>query len=432
MKTTNTMSRWRAGLAAILVIAALFPLTARADDSAARKAYDHAQQLLGSEDFRSAARAFGEFRAEHPDHDLAASAAYWEAFSLYRVGDSRRLQQARELLIEAGKRYGDEASEDREELLARIEGRLARLGDAEAAEEIQRRSEGDDDEAVRIAALNALLNMDSERALPILSRLVRDHESSAELREQAVFLISQQSGQQVSELLLEVARNDPSPSVRGQAIFWLGQAGGEEAVMALEQVLETEQDPEILGNALFALSQTDSPRAVELLSQVARDERFDDELRGNAVFWLGQKGDPEIPQLLRELYKETDDPVMKEKLIFGLSQGGTEGTSEWLLEIATDPEESTELRKTALFWAGQSGEIGAHQLMEIYRSTDDLEMKEQIIFVLSQSDSKEAVDALLELAQTETDLDLRTKAIFWLGQSDDERVVEFLGKLIER
>jgi HEAT repeat protein len=91
-----------------------------------------------------------------------------------------------------------------------------------------------------------------------------------------------------------------------------------------------------------------------------------------------------------------------------------------------------ETRKTALFWAGQTGDVGVSDLMRIYRTSGDFEMREQVIFVLSQTDSKEAVDSLLELAKTESDVELRTKAIFWLGQSDDERVVEYLGELIER
>jgi hypothetical protein len=59
------------------------------------------------------------------------------------------------------------------------------------------------------------------------------------------------------------------------------------------------------------------------------------------------------------------------------------------------------------------------------------ELKEQIIFALSQRHEDGAVDWLLEIARTEEDVELRKKAIFWLSQSDDPRVAEFLLELIE-
>lgn len=432
MKTQKHRTRWIPGLVAVLLMATLFALPAQADESQARRAYDQAQQMLGREDYRAAAREFAEFREEYSDSSLAASAAYWEAFALYRIGETGRLEEARDLLLDAEEFYGEDGSTDREELLARIEGSLARRGDAGAAEEIQRRSEDGEDEAVRIAALNALMNMDSSRALPILARLVSDHESSPELREQAVFLISQQEGPEVTEILLSVVRTDPSREVRGQAVFWLGQHGGEAATDALEEVLLNESDPEMMEKAMFALSQQDSPRARELLLGVAANKALDDETRGQAIFWVGQQGGSANVAFLKELYADLEDPDVKEKVLFSVSQSDGRAASDWLLQIASDPAEGIDMRAKALFWAGQTGSLSVAQLMEIYQSSDDYEMKEQVIFVLSQDDSGDSVDALLELAKTETDLDLRTKAIFWLGQSDDPRVVDYLGELIER
>ena len=70
-------------------------------------------------------------------------------------------------------------------------------------------------------------------------------------------------------------------------------------------------------------------------------------------------------------------------------------------------------------------------LHQLYADVDDREMKEQVIFVLSQSQHDgEAVEQLMEIALDEEDRDLQKKALFWLGQSDDPRVAEFLLELI--
>jgi hypothetical protein len=105
-------------------------------------------------------------------------------------------------------------------------------------------------------------------------------------------------------------------------------------------------------------------------------------------------------------------------------------SQRWLLGVAGDVNENIELRKKALFWAGQS-DIPATELFTLYEKMPSREMKEQLIFVYSQRDERAAVDKLFEIARTETDKELQKKAIFWLGQSDDPRVPAFLERLLE-
>jgi len=153
-----------------------------------------------------------------------------------------------------------------------------------------------------------------------------------------------------------------------------------------------------------------------------------EELRENAIFWLGQS--PGGGQYLRELYASADSETLKEKIIFGVAQSGERADGDWLLERALDRGEPIDVRKNALFWAGQMG-MDVARLAELYSSMSDREMKEQIIFVLSQaSDEREAVDELMEIAREERDTELQKNAIFWLGQTDDDRVPEFLLSLI--
>jgi len=102
------------------------------------------------------------------------------------------------------------------------------------------------------------------------------------------------------------------------------------------------------------------------------------------------------------------------------------------MNIAVNPKEDIELRKKALFWAGQSG-VAIPEFAQLYDKMGDTEMKEQIIFVLSQRQSdKAAIDKLFDIAKNDKDPDLRKKAIFWLGQSRDPRVQQFLMDLINR
>jgi len=161
---------------------------------------------------------------------------------------------------------------------------------------------------------------------------------------------------------------------------------------------------------------------------IETDRSASEDIREKAIFWLGQSDGG--GEYLRDLYESLERSSLKEKVIFGVSQAGSDEDSDWLLDRALDPRESTDVRKHALFWAGQSG-IDAERLASLYHDVAVEEMKEQIIFALSQSSHEEdAVEELMEIALNERDEDLRKKALFWLGQSDDPRVVDFLLDLI--
>jgi HEAT repeat protein len=93
--------------------------------------------------------------------------------------------------------------------------------------------------------------------------------------------------------------------------------------------------------------------------------------------------------------------------------------------------EDEELRKKALFWAGQGG-ANIDQIISMYSALPEKEMREQVIFVLSQRREPAAVTKMLDIAKTDKDPELRKKAIFWLSQSRDPRVQDFLLELINR
>src|SRR4029077_6935982 len=96
----------------------------------------------------------------------------------------------------------------------------------------------DDDDDRRIAALNAVLQMDPDRAVPLLKTvLARRDEGSACLRRKAVFLLSQKHTDETSSSLLNPVRSDPDREVREQAVFWLSQVPGDETAVALDSIL---------------------------------------------------------------------------------------------------------------------------------------------------------------------------------------------------
>src|SRR3712207_6044452 len=215
----------------------------------------------------------------------------------------------------------------------------------------------------------------------------RRDECSEALRSKAVFLVSQKGGPDAENLLLEVARNDPSQEVRGQAVFWLSQTGTERALQAIAEILRTSRDPAIQEKAIFALSQHRSPRAAQVLRAYAERADVPDNVREKAIFWIGQRSSAENAEYLRTLFGRLRDDEQKGKVLFALSQMRGYGNDRWILNVASDAGQTVEVRKKALFWAGQSGAPLA-EIVGAYDRMREPEMREQVIFVLSQRDRK--------------------------------------------
>jgi HEAT repeat protein len=403
------------------------------------EAYQRAREELNRRRYEQAAVAFAALRSEHPRSGYVGDSFYWQAFALSREAGRRNLADAAELLATQASEYPNaDTRVSAGELLVRIEGQLARRGDASAAAAIARQAVDpcEEEQEIRMAALSALLNMNSERAVPILEEVLQSRdECSAELRRRAVFLISQHMTDGTVDILLDLAhRNpDPDPEVREQAIFWLHQVDTPEALDALESILTESDDPQMQERAIFAISQRGGDeRAVAILKDYAMRSDVDRELRENAIFWISQHPDAGGAAFLIELYPRLEDDELRERAVFGIAQAGGVESRDWLMDRAMDANEAIDVRKNALFWAGQMGDVQAAELRRIYGTVEDLEMKEQVIFVASQRSEAEIVDFLMEVARDEEDRDLRRNAVFWLGQSEDPRVAEFLLTLIRR
>lgn len=437
--------------------------------------YRAAREAFNKGEFSRAAEIFERVVGRYPNSQYQGNAMYFLAFSYYRMGGTEKMRSAIQTLTRLRVTHPNVAKGDAATLRTRICGELARQGDEgcaaevsasataiartsrdlEKAEKTAEKAERDaerasrsgsrssspvpgcpnenDEDDERVAALNALLQMDSDRAVPILTKVLERRDAcSVGLRRKAVFLLSQKRTPQTADALLRIARNDPDGEVRQQAVFWLSQVPDERAVDMLEEILRNSRDDELQNKALFALSQHRSGRGSAILRDFATRSEAPTELRGQAIFWLGQRASSENNEFLRSLYTRLTSEELKEKVLFSLSQRKGMGNEQWLMNIAINEREDIELRKKALFWAGQSG-VGLDAIIPLYSRISNQEMKEQVIFVLSQRhNSTAAVDKLIDIAKNDKDPELRKKAIFWLGQSRDPRVQQFLVDLINR
>lgn len=255
---------------------------------------------------------------------------------------------------------------------------------------------------------------------------------SGKAAHEAVFPITLADSINATQPLYSLAKNQSRPDdVRDQAIFWLSQVEDERAVGMLEDILKTARSERIADKAIFGLSQHRSGKGFPILRAYAENDGHSDDVRGKAIFWLGQRKGDDRENYLRGLYNRVRSEDLKDKVIFSISQQRSAESQQWLLDIVSNTREPIEMRKKALFWAGQGG-TPMEKLTSLYSRMDNREMKDQMIFVFSQRRERAAFDKLMDIARNDPDREARRKAMFWLGQSRDPRVAAFLSDMINR
>ncbi len=114
-------------------------------------------------------------------------------------------------------------------------------------------------------------------------------------------------------------------------------------------------------------------------------------LADSAVVW---------PDLLRLARKEALPLETRRQAVFWLGQAAGEAAARGLDSISTDER-------------------------------GDIEIRKQAVFALSQRPADEGVPALIRVARTSPSGELRKSALFWLGQSEDPRALSLFEELLQ-
>jgi hypothetical protein len=100
-----------------------------------------------------------------------------------------------------------------------------------------------------------------------------------------------------------------------------------------------------------------------------------------------------------------------------------------LFRIARDDNRPNGTKKQALFWLGQAaGDRIAGVGRET--DDDATEVKKSAVFALSQRHNGEAVPALIQVARNNRDPEVRRSALFWLGESSDPRAISLFEEIL--
>lgn len=268
-----------------------------------------------------------------------------------------------------------------------------------------------DDEALKIAAVEALIAAPPERALP-LARKVLDGNNSDNVKEKALFILSQIDAPEAQETLLSFAREANGP-LQAEAIRMIGIGGNDQSLASLRPLYES-GDSEVREAVLEALMIAGDKQTVFEIAMTAEGEDFE-----NAVDMLGVMG---AKAELRELRGKKG---AEEALIDAYA---ISGDFESLQQLALD-DSNAEIQAEAIQAMGIVGgaEVGP-TLVRIYRDASSEKIRDAALDGLMISDDDASV---LELYRSATDSREKKELLERLVMMDSDEVWSLIDSALE-
>lgn len=273
-------------------------------------------------------------------------------------------------------------------------------------------AQSDDNEELKIAALEALISAPPERAMPLAARVLQgDH--SNEVKERALFILSQIDHPDAHEILMSTATG-ASGELRAEAIRMIGIGGNPDALASLSS-LYSSGDEDVRDAVLEAyLIADDAESVLRLAENATTEEEFEaavdilgamdasDELRSlrdrvgiseSLIHAYAISGDAET---LIEIASDTSNPERQAEAIEALGIVGGSEVEATLVGIYRNAT-TEDIREAAL----DGMLISDHDegVLELYRgSNDDAEKKEllEYLVIMGSDEVWDLIDAALE------------------------------------
>jgi len=304
--------------------------------------YDQGREALDEDQFQQAERSFSELvKLNGPQTDAAL---YWTAYAQNREG---KREAAIATIAELKKRYPQSRwKKDGEALEIEVRSTTGSKSNPEAQ----------NDEDLKLLALEGLVNSSPEKAIPLLEGILNGT-GSPRVKSKALFVLAQNGSPQAEQVLGKIARGQSNPDLQRKALSYLATFGGQGAGKILAEVYTGSSDPEV-------------KRAV-IRSYIISGDR---------------------DQLLA-LAKSEPNPELRREAIRNLGVIGGQAELESLYQKETDRGVREEILN-AYFIGGD-----AKGLIAVARTEKDPELKKKAVEKLSLMGSKEANEYLMELLE---------------------------------
>jgi HEAT repeat protein len=266
-------------------------------------------------------------------------------------------------------------------------------------------------EELKLAALEALIAAPADKALPLVSKVLEGKHSN-EVKERALFILSQIDASEAQATLLRIAREGEG-ELGVEAVRMIGIGGNDESLANLTSIYES-GDSEMREAVLEAYMIADDKRSVFNIAVTADGRDFEEAIDMLAVMGAleelrelrGKTGASEALinayaisgdfQSLREMALDGSNVELQTQAIAAMGIVGGQQVDTTLVEIYRNAS-SEDIRESALRGMLISGYDAG--ILELYRASEDPSEKKELLEMLVMTGSDEVwniIDSALE------------------------------------
>jgi hypothetical protein len=334
-------------------------------------------------------------------------ALYWKAYALGKLG---RRDEAAAALAELRKSYASSRW----------------LDDAKALElELKQASgmtvspDAEDNEELKLMAINGLMQSDPDRAIPLLEGQLKGS-ASPRVKRNSLFVLAQSNSPKAQALLEQIARGAGNPDLQIKAINYMNdRRKPNNNAQVLSEIYASSND---LAVKRAILQQYANMRDKDRLLQAAKTEKTP-ELRETAITYLaGTGGNPELWQLY-QTETTTEGKLQLLRYMYG------NGNSDKLLEVV-HTEKDPKVRADAMrALTQQRTGVSADTLVSLYSAEQDPQIKMSIVDGLTgQRNAK----ALVDIARAEKDTKMKLRIVERLSTMKNKEASDYLEELLKK
>jgi hypothetical protein len=366
--------------------------------------YDDGREDLDEDRYDQAAVKFAELAALNgPQTDAAL---YWKAYAENRLG---KRDTALATIADLKRRF-PQSRWQKDASALEIDVRQ-RTGQATHPE-----TQNDDD--LKMLAIQGLMNSDPERAMPLLEKVLTSTAAPRE-KSKALFVIAQSGSPQARQILGRIANGQSNPELQRKAVEYLGMFGGGEARKTLAEVYAKTSD-EAVKRAILKSYMISGDK--EDLFASAKNEN-DISLRRDAIRQLGLvHGVSELQQL----YQKENSTDVKREILQAFFLAGDSGR---LVEAAKS-EKDPELRRAAVRNMGLINfPDSSKALQTIYTKETDRSVRKEVLnayFIQGNA------SGLVAIARGEKDQELKKEAVSKLALMHNKEATDYLMEILQK
>jgi|GEM_PF-488935 HEAT repeat protein len=456
------------------------------------KAYKKAYQLVLEEKWNVAYEALSQFVQTYPESKWVDDAEFWQCYVLEKMGAP--LEKVFNKYRAFAEKYTKSKwNDDAKAALIRIGERLIRQGKKEYTAFVQTLKSSADEE-VRLAALFALRNVESEKAVDMAIRLYEKTENkrrkttilytiaqlhpvekviaflekvaltdtSEYLQKRAVNALATIQKPESTSALLRILKNSPSPRVKRMAILGLRWREGPNVRSILRDIALNSEVKELAGAALSVLGADQSKEATEILLEVLRHGKSrwarrqaifllvnrdaentsrilhdivmnekDRQLRITALNALAQLSTGKAIATFRKIIEETEDPQLRQAALSGIARTNSDEAKAYLMDLAIrSPDERMAVKAAQALVNFRDG-LNTSEIRKILKETRYVKVKRAILYELNILAVEQKIEIIRDVLKSETDAEVRKAAVRALGFDGGNEAVDLLVEVIE-